>query len=94
MAKFYVTAMPRSVAAAVGGRWWVPDEQVTTCVDGTAFLPAKVAALRAHATQISVDGDYFALSDGVPQRLDGREFYTLLPGAPVPVREDNLFAGL
>ena len=94
VAKFYVTAMPQSVAAAVGGRWWVPDEQVTTCVDATAFLPAKVAALRAHATQISVDGDHFALSDGVLQRLDGREYFTLLTGSPASVFEDDLFTGL
>jgi N-acetyl-1-D-myo-inositol-2-amino-2-deoxy-alpha-D-glucopyranoside deacetylase len=94
VAKFYVTAMPRSVAAAVGGRWWVPDEQVTTCIDGSGQLAAKIAALRAHATQISVTGDYFALSDGVPQRLDGHEYYTLLTGHGGAVPENDLFAGL
>ena len=66
--KFYATAMPRSVAAADGGRFWVPDEQVTTEIDGRAYLAAKTAAMRAHATQITVDGDFFALSDGAWQR--------------------------
>jgi N-acetyl-1-D-myo-inositol-2-amino-2-deoxy-alpha-D-glucopyranoside deacetylase len=94
VSKFYVTALPESVAAEVGGRWWVPDEQVTTCIDGTGQLAAKIAALRAHATQISVGGDYFALSDGVRQHLDGREYYTLLTGSRGAVPENDLFAGL
>ena len=72
--------------AALGGRgggraFWVPDEQVTTQIDGGAYLAAKTAAMRAHATQIAVDGDVFALADGAWQRL-GREFYTLLAGPP------------
>jgi N-acetyl-1-D-myo-inositol-2-amino-2-deoxy-alpha-D-glucopyranoside deacetylase len=94
VAKFYVTAMPRSVAAAAGGRFWVPDEQVTTQVDGRGYLAAKTAAMRAHATQIAVDGEFFALADGAWQRIGGREFYTLLD-APAPVAlEQDLFAGL
>ena len=31
-----------------------PDEEITTRLDVTAHLPAKVAALRAHATQLTV----------------------------------------
>jgi N-acetyl-1-D-myo-inositol-2-amino-2-deoxy-alpha-D-glucopyranoside deacetylase len=107
VAKFYATAVPQSVAAAAGLPYWVPDEQVTTEIDGSAYLAAKTAALRAHATQIVVDGDRFALSDGRWQPISGREFYTLLarggdpPGTPrgagVPspgTREHDLFAGL
>ena len=94
VAKFYVTAMPRSVAAADGGRFWVPDEQVTTQIDAGPYLAAKTAAMRAHATQIAVDGDYFALSDGAWQRLSGREFYTLLAGPAPDGPEDDLFARL
>ena len=98
VAKFYATAMPRSVAQA----WdlppvYVPDDQVTTEIDGTAYLAAKTAALRAHATQIAVKGDSeggtsgagrFALADGRWQAVLGKEFYTLLawggdpPGTP------------
>jgi orotate phosphoribosyltransferase len=89
VAKFYATAMPRSVAQA----WdlppvYVPDDQVTTEIDGTAYLAAKTAALRAHATQCSVTGDHFALADGRWQAVLGKEFYTLLawggdpPGTP------------
>jgi N-acetyl-1-D-myo-inositol-2-amino-2-deoxy-alpha-D-glucopyranoside deacetylase len=117
VAKFYATAMPRSVlagaielgaAAPPGFRaagsvadlpFGVPDEQVTTEIDGTAQLAAKIAAMRAHATQIVVDGEFFALSDRTGQRLGGREYYTLLagprgPGAGPHGYEQDLFAGL
>ncbi|HEY6275797.1 MAG TPA: N-acetyl-1-D-myo-inositol-2-amino-2-deoxy-alpha-D-glucopyranoside deacetylase [Streptosporangiaceae bacterium] len=77
----------------------VADDQVTTEIDGTAQLSAKTAALRAHATQIDVDGDCYALSDGAGQRITGREYYTLLagprgPGAGPHGWERDLFAGL
>jgi N-acetyl-1-D-myo-inositol-2-amino-2-deoxy-alpha-D-glucopyranoside deacetylase len=84
----------------------VPDEQVTTQIDGTAYLAAKAAAMRAHATQITVDGEFFALSDRVGQRILGREYYTLLTGPSggarpagggagrEPWHERDLFAGL
>jgi N-acetyl-1-D-myo-inositol-2-amino-2-deoxy-alpha-D-glucopyranoside deacetylase len=77
----------------------VPDEQVTTEIDGTAYLAAKTAAMRAHATQIAVSGEFFALSNGVGQRILGREFYTLIfgprgPGTGKHAWEQDLFAGL
>ncbi len=76
----------------------VPDDQVTTEIDGTSCLAAKTAAMRAHATQIAVHGPFFALSNGVGQRILGREYYTLLAGPPGPPgpagREADLLAGL
>lgn len=80
----------------------VPDEQVTTEIDGTGYLAAKTAAMRAHATQIAVHEPFFALSNGVGQRILGREYYTLLagprpgpPDEPGPAGlEADLFAGL
>ncbi len=76
----------------------VPDEQVTTEIDGTGYLAAKTAAMRAHATQIAVHEPFFALSNGVGQRILGREYYTLLAGPPGPPgpagREADLLAGL
>ena len=77
----------------------VPDEQVTTEIDGTGHLAAKIAALLSHATQVAVDVPFFALSDMVGQRIDGHEYYTLLagprgPGAGPRGREQDLFAGL
>ena len=69
VAKLYATAAAGSA-------------QVTTEIDGTAYLPAKVAAMRAHATQITVDGEFFALSNNVRQPLRGREHYALLAWPP------------
>jgi N-acetyl-1-D-myo-inositol-2-amino-2-deoxy-alpha-D-glucopyranoside deacetylase len=97
VAKFYATAMPQSVAAADGLPHWVPDDQVTTEIDGTAHLAAKTAALRAHRTQIAVDGDRFALADGRWQPVLAREYYRLLEGASGArpgTMEHDLFAGL
>ncbi len=75
------------------------DEKVTTEIDARDYLDAKLAAMRAHATQIAVDSPFFALSDKVGQRALGAEYYTLLAGpawtADGPAdREPDLFAGL
>jgi N-acetyl-1-D-myo-inositol-2-amino-2-deoxy-alpha-D-glucopyranoside deacetylase len=72
----------------------VPDEQVTTRVDGTGHLPAKLAAMRAHATQITVDPPYFALSNNVGQPILAVEYYTRLAGEPGEVGEDGRESGL
>jgi N-acetyl-1-D-myo-inositol-2-amino-2-deoxy-alpha-D-glucopyranoside deacetylase len=58
----------------------VGDSEVTTLIDATDHLDAKLAAMRAHATQISVHAPFFALSDMVGRRALGTEHYTLLAG--------------
>ncbi len=77
----------------------VPDEEVSTEIDARAYLDAKLAAMRAHASQIAVDSPFFALSDRVGQRAFGVEYYTLLagprgPGSGPYDRESDLFAGI
>ena len=76
----------------------VPDDQITTVIDARAHLPAKLAALRAHRTQVTVEEPFFALSDNVRQQAFGVEYYTLLSGergsAGANGRETDLFAGL
>jgi N-acetyl-1-D-myo-inositol-2-amino-2-deoxy-alpha-D-glucopyranoside deacetylase len=57
----------------------VDDALVDVVVDVSSALDAKVAALRAHATQVRVEGDWFALSDDVAQLLRGREAFQLAP---------------
>ncbi len=42
-----------------------PDEHLAAGVDGIAYVERKMAAMRAHATQITVDGPFFALSNNV-----------------------------
>jgi N-acetyl-1-D-myo-inositol-2-amino-2-deoxy-alpha-D-glucopyranoside deacetylase len=96
-ARFYATAMPRSALAAAvelpADSWFVrdpdlslsvPDETVTTEIDATPYLPAKLAAMKAHETQITVDGEFFALSNEIGRRVLGTEYYTLLAGPSGP----------
>jgi len=93
-AKFYATALPRSVleqsVRLPADSWFkqhadftfgVPDEQVTTEIDATEYLGAKLAAMRAHETQITMDGEFFALSNEFGHRVLGTEYYTQLAGA-------------
>jgi N-acetyl-1-D-myo-inositol-2-amino-2-deoxy-alpha-D-glucopyranoside deacetylase len=81
-AKFYATA---ALGSGPG--------QVTTEIDADAWFGQKLAAMRAHATQITVDPPFFALSDGVRRQASGTEYYTLLAGPRGPgAREDDLFA--
>jgi N-acetyl-1-D-myo-inositol-2-amino-2-deoxy-alpha-D-glucopyranoside deacetylase len=75
----------------------VPDGEVDVAVDGTAFLAAKAAALRAHLTQVEVVEPYFALSNRIRQPIAAVEYFRLVDGVPLPVRAryvDDLFADL
>jgi N-acetyl-1-D-myo-inositol-2-amino-2-deoxy-alpha-D-glucopyranoside deacetylase len=81
--KFYATAAPESA-------------EVTTEVDATGYLQRKLAAMRAHATQITVSAPYYALSNHIRQRALGVEYYTRLAGPAGPAdgpagRETDLF---
>ncbi|MEU8772699.1 N-acetyl-1-D-myo-inositol-2-amino-2-deoxy-alpha-D-glucopyranoside deacetylase [Streptomyces sp. NPDC048606] len=78
----------------------VADERITAEIGDDAqagLAAAKAAAMRAHATQIAVDGPFFALSNDLAQPLFAREYYELVhgtPGAPAGTRERDLFAGV
>mgnify|MGYP003842241557 CR=1 FL=1 len=56
------------------------DEFVTTLIDGSQYVDAKMAAMKAHETQISLDGPFFALSDNLGLQIWGDEYYTLVKG--------------
>jgi N-acetyl-1-D-myo-inositol-2-amino-2-deoxy-alpha-D-glucopyranoside deacetylase len=78
-----------------------PDELITSVIDAKEYLPAKVEAMRAYPTQISVDGHFFALSNDVGQGAFGVEYFRLVAGAvptgPKPAggeQETDLFAGV
>ncbi|HEY6480160.1 MAG TPA: N-acetyl-1-D-myo-inositol-2-amino-2-deoxy-alpha-D-glucopyranoside deacetylase [Streptosporangiaceae bacterium] len=83
LAKFYATAGPGSAG-------------VTTEIDATAYLGRKLAAMREHATQITVDAPFFALSNQIRRQALGVEYFTLLAGRRGPDgpggRETDLFA--
>ncbi|MFC8230983.1 N-acetyl-1-D-myo-inositol-2-amino-2-deoxy-alpha-D-glucopyranoside deacetylase [Streptomyces sp. NPDC057287] len=75
----------------------VDDAEITAEIDGSAYAAAKTAAMRAHATQIAVDGPFFALSNDLGQPVFTTEYYQLVrgvPGGDAGDREHDLFAGL
>jgi N-acetyl-1-D-myo-inositol-2-amino-2-deoxy-alpha-D-glucopyranoside deacetylase len=78
----------------------VADDVVTTAVDGRAHADRKEAAMRAHPTQMTVDGPFFALSNNLGHSVLGTEYYRLVRGTRGPAGpgpqgwEDDLFAGL
>jgi N-acetyl-1-D-myo-inositol-2-amino-2-deoxy-alpha-D-glucopyranoside deacetylase len=76
-----------------------PDEWLTAAIDGMDYVDQKMKAMAAHATQITVDGPFFALSNNLGNMIWGIEFYRLVkgvPGDPDPETglESDLFAGL
>jgi N-acetyl-1-D-myo-inositol-2-amino-2-deoxy-alpha-D-glucopyranoside deacetylase len=74
-----------------------PDADLAAEIDGSAYADQKVAALKAHATQIEVDGPFFALSNHVGNEVMGIESFRIARGTPVPGPEGletDLFAGL
>ncbi|MER6116826.1 N-acetyl-1-D-myo-inositol-2-amino-2-deoxy-alpha-D-glucopyranoside deacetylase [Streptomyces sp. NPDC001743] len=75
----------------------VDDSLITTEIDGAGHGEAKAAAMRAHATQIALDGSFFALSNNLGQPVLTTEYYQLVSGAPGATggtRERDLFAGV
>jgi N-acetyl-1-D-myo-inositol-2-amino-2-deoxy-alpha-D-glucopyranoside deacetylase len=102
--RFFATAMPRTAAAQAAelppDSWFepwgdlssaVPDDQVTTEIDASTYLKAKTAAMTAHATQITMDGEWYALSNNRGARVLGTEYYIQLAG-PGPAPATDLLA--
>ena len=75
------------------------DELVTSVVKAQEYVPQKLAAMKAHATQISVDGPFFALSNNLGLSVWADEYYTLVKGEIAPPFDENgreldIFAGV
>jgi len=75
------------------------DSFVHALVDGNEYVEQKMDAMRAHATQIEVDGPFFALSNNLGLQVWGYEYYTLVKGTkaePLDSKgyEQDLFAGV
>ena len=108
--KLYWTALPRSIiemGIAMGAldpaddySFACPDELVTTIVDARDGFDAKVAALRAHWSQIDLEkGEFAGLVTGIAEKAFGIEYYRLVrghvgPADPVTGKEGDLFAGI
>ena len=77
----------------------IDDALVTTVVHAEDFFDQKMDAMRAHATQISVEDGFFALSNNLGSKALGIEFYRLVRGRvagelDADGRETDLFAGV
>ena len=75
--------------------WGTPDEDITTLVEVTPWVDMKVAALRAHRTQIPEDWFMLQVPEkDVPNVLGIEAFQRLHSRVDAPFREVDLFEGL
>ncbi len=71
-----------------------PDEDVTCTVDVRASIPAKMAALRAHRSQVPSDWSWMTLPEEMLPEVVGKEtFLRVFSRVRCPHREDDLFVG-
>ena len=76
-----------------------PDDQIAACIDGHEQHEKKVAALRAHATQIPSTSWLYSLAGNFGDEFMGVEYFTLAVGEKGPGSgpygwESDLFAGI
>jgi N-acetyl-1-D-myo-inositol-2-amino-2-deoxy-alpha-D-glucopyranoside deacetylase len=72
-----------------------PDDEVTAAVDVRPWLARKMAALRAHASQLGEDSFFLNVPAEMADVAFGTEWFVRQRSAvPAPDREDDLFAGL
>jgi N-acetyl-1-D-myo-inositol-2-amino-2-deoxy-alpha-D-glucopyranoside deacetylase len=71
---------------------------VTTAIVALDQEPHKMAALRAHLTQVGVENDFFRLSELVGPEAMGIEYFRLVRGQIGELGadglEEDLFAGI
>jgi N-acetyl-1-D-myo-inositol-2-amino-2-deoxy-alpha-D-glucopyranoside deacetylase len=71
------------------------DELVTTTVNGPEQMSRKLAALRAHHSQITEDFPFLAVPEDLAREFFSEEYYQLVMShVPVHTPETDLFAGL
>jgi N-acetyl-1-D-myo-inositol-2-amino-2-deoxy-alpha-D-glucopyranoside deacetylase len=73
-----------------------PDQEVAARIEATDFSDAKIAAMRAHATQIPDTSWLYAMAGDFGSEFLGVEYYTLAYGEKGSGNgwESDLFAGL
>ena len=78
--------------------WATDDALVSTRIVALDHEPKKMAALRAHDTQVEQDGDFFAMSEIVGPEAMGQEYFRIVKGVCVvddaEGYETDLFAGV
>ena len=79
-------------------KFMVEDDALSALVVAEDYVAAKMEAMKAHATQIAVDGPFFAQADNHGNEIWGSEFYRIAKGTQGPTGpnglEADLFAGL
>ena len=72
------------------------DAEIAAVVSAPAFVEHKLAAMRAHATQITEDGPFFAGAGVLGSSVWSEEFYLYAAGQPFPGPgpASDLFEGL
>jgi N-acetyl-1-D-myo-inositol-2-amino-2-deoxy-alpha-D-glucopyranoside deacetylase len=73
-----------------------PDVEIAARIDATDFCDAKIASMRAHATQIPDTSWLYAMAGDFGSEFMGIEYYTLADGEKGVASgwEGDLFAGL
>jgi N-acetyl-1-D-myo-inositol-2-amino-2-deoxy-alpha-D-glucopyranoside deacetylase len=72
-----------------------PDDEITTTIDVTPWLDRKLAALRAHTSQLSEEAFFLNTPEEFRGVAFGQEWFVRHRSqVPAPPREDDLFAGL
>ena len=73
----------------------VADEDLSAAVDARAYAAHKIAAMRAHRTQMPPDGWFFKLAEAIGAQFGTEQYQLLRADGPVPDGViDDLFAGL
>jgi N-acetyl-1-D-myo-inositol-2-amino-2-deoxy-alpha-D-glucopyranoside deacetylase len=77
----------------------VPDERIAARIDADEFASAKMAAVKAHATQIPPSSWLFTLASNFGSEFLGVEYFELVHGRRGPAAgpngwEGDLFAGV
>ncbi|MPZ51946.1 MAG: hypothetical protein GEU79_04300 [Acidimicrobiia bacterium] len=73
----------------------IPDEQITCFVDVSKMVDRKIAALRAHRSQIPEDWFMLTIPEDYRTSVVGREgFVRVFSLVDAPAVEDDLFSGL
>ncbi len=73
------------------------DADISAVIDGTPWIDRKLDAMRAHATQITPDGDFFSAGEEFTRVQWSHEYYRLAGGVAFPESDDwadDLFVGL
>ncbi|MDZ7578418.1 MAG: N-acetyl-1-D-myo-inositol-2-amino-2-deoxy-alpha-D-glucopyranoside deacetylase [Candidatus Nanopelagicales bacterium] len=75
-----------------------PTDWIGASIDVSSVMDRKVAALRAHASQINMGSGFFALADNVGTPVFAFEHFRLAKGqrgdGPIGQPEDDLFSGV